>query len=180
MRAEGNRQGRRERQVSLRPMKRVLVAVGLVGAGLYFTGLAVAFARHWPYRRSFTWKVAAPLEVSGAWQHAIARHGEARDTRSDADDPAWVREYRARLATRKLTFHFSGTPLRDVIVYMTDETDIHFEVSPRVDLSARLDLRLKEVVAQTALAIILNECRLVALYEHGVIFIEPDDSFRSP
>ncbi len=95
-------------------------------------------------------------------------------------EPAWVTECKKRLATQKVTFNFSATPFSEVVQFLQDFTNLNVTVHKSVDTEAtKLDLRLRDVVAGDALAIICEQVGLEVSYRNETLQLRPKRP-RSP
>src|SRR5581483_9598842 len=88
----------------------------------------------------------------------VQRRGIGLQAGNGPTEPAWVTAYKQKLATQKLTFNFNATPFNEVVDFLRDFTGINIIVSKAIDgEQVKLDLRLKDVIAQNAIDIILNQ-----------------------
>ncbi|MDC3379178.1 hypothetical protein OAX78_02740, partial [Planctomycetota bacterium] len=90
--------------------------------------------------------------------------------------PDWPEEFRQILASRKVTLNFPGTPLTDVISFLQDITGLNIVVSPQVPTEGEdrsVNLRLRDIVLNDALRMILEQTNLAMVFEHESIVIVP-------
>ncbi|MEZ0230277.1 MAG: hypothetical protein ACAI25_16765, partial [Planctomycetota bacterium] len=87
-------------------------------------------------------------------------------------EPTWVHEYKKRLATQRLTFNFSATPLSEAVQFFQDFTSLNVAVDKVVDTEAtKLDLVLRGVLAEEALAAVCSAAGLEARFKNEAIYL---------
>jgi len=91
------------------------------------------------------------------------------------EEPYWIRNYRKILRERKVTLNFPDVPLQDVILFLQDITGLNFVIGPNVDAAERrISLRLKDIVLENALKIILEQTKLAYIFDReSIIIAEP-------
>jgi type II secretory pathway component GspD/PulD (secretin) len=91
------------------------------------------------------------------------------------DEPFWVKNYKKILRERKVTLNFPDVPLQDVILFLQDITGLNFVIAQGVDATERrISLRLKDIVLENALKIILEQTKLSYIFDkESIIIAEP-------
>lgn len=114
------------------------------------------------------------IEFPRNWQERTAdRHaGIATDI---TEEPFWVRNYKKILRERKITINFPETPLQDVILFLQDITGLNFVIAQGVDATERkISIKLKDIVLENALKIILEQTKLTYIFDReSIIISEP-------
>ncbi|MEZ0227682.1 MAG: hypothetical protein ACAI25_03600 [Planctomycetota bacterium] len=113
------------------------------------------------------------------WTEKVLRRKEGIRGSAGTDEPAWVSEYKKKLATQKLTFNFAATPFSEVVQFLQDFTGLNITVSKAIDTEqVKLDLRLRDVIAQNALDIILNQTGFAMTFRNETLMITPKDEAK--
>ena len=91
------------------------------------------------------------------------------------EEPFWVKNYRKILRERRVTLNFPDVPLQDVILFLQDITGLNFVIAQGVDATEkRISLRLKDIVLENALRIILEQTKLTYIFDReSIIICEP-------
>ena len=111
------------------------------------------------------------------WDKIRQRAGGIAEARSE--EPAWIRDYRQILASRKVTLNFPDTPFGEVINFLQDITGLNITVSPTVDAEdITVSLRLREIPLKDALKIILEQTELAMTFQNETLMITPPDEAR--
>ncbi len=100
------------------------------------------------------------------------RPGIAQDI---TDEPFWVKNYKKILRERKITLNFPESPLQDVILFLQDITGLNFVIAQGIDATERkISLRLKDILIENALKIILEQTKLTYVFDReSIIITEP-------
>ncbi|HZV01991.1 MAG TPA: hypothetical protein VFF73_35110 [Planctomycetota bacterium] len=113
------------------------------------------------------------------WREKVQRRGIGLQSGNGPTEPAWVTAYKQKLATQKLTFNFNATPFNEVVDFLRDFTGINIIVSKAIDgEQVKLDLRLKDVIAQNAIDIILNQTGFAMSFKNEALMITPKEEAK--
>jgi type II secretory pathway component GspD/PulD (secretin) len=97
----------------------------------------------------------------------------------ESREPDWVREYRQILASRKVTLNFPDTPFAEVVGFLQDITGLNITVASSVDTEeTTVSLRLRDVLLQDALKIILEQTELAMTFKDQTLMITQPDEAR--
>jgi Flp pilus assembly secretin CpaC/tetratricopeptide (TPR) repeat protein len=111
------------------------------------------------------------------WAKIRSRSGGIAESRSE--EPAWIRDYRQILSSRKVTLNFPDTPFGEVINFLQDITGLNITVSPTVDTEdITVSLRLREIPLKDALKIVLEQTELAMTFQNETLMITPPDEAR--
>ncbi|MBX3468099.1 MAG: hypothetical protein KF878_14600 [Planctomycetes bacterium] len=123
-----------------------------------------------PEAQTLRVEVHALDEVLPALAALPAAPGEASDA-----EPAWLTEYRAALASRRVTLNFPGTSLADVVAFMQGITGRNVVVGPGVDPDAlQVSLRVRSMVLDDALRLVAGQAGLVVgLRDEAIVLGAP-------
>ncbi len=113
------------------------------------------------------------------WREKVQRRGVGIQGGQGAEEPAWITDYKKKLQNQHLTFNFAATPFSEVVQFLQDFTGLNITVSKAIDQDqVKLDLRLRDVVAQNALDIILNQTGFAMSFKNETLMITPKDEAK--
>jgi type II secretory pathway component GspD/PulD (secretin) len=108
----------------------------------------------------------------------VSRRDQGIAQRS-TDEAQWIQDYRKKLATQKLTFNFTATPFNEVVEFLQSFTGLNITVSKAIDGDqVKLDLRLRDVIAQNALDIILQQTGFAISFKNETLMITPKEEAK--
>ncbi|MBL4843957.1 MAG: hypothetical protein JKY65_00405 [Planctomycetes bacterium] len=92
---------------------------------------------------------------------------------AEAQEPAWIKTYQDLLASRKVTLNFAETPLSDVVSFLQDITGLNITIGSGVNAEETIvSIRLREVLLEDALRLILEQADLGMSYRNQTLLIE--------
>jgi hypothetical protein len=95
---------------------------------------------------------------------------------SSGQVPEWVNEYERVLSSRTVTLNFPETPLVEVIAFLQDITGLNILIAPSVNTAQHsVSLRLREILLEDALTIILDQVGLARRFQSEALIIIPRD-----
>jgi type II secretory pathway component GspD/PulD (secretin) len=108
---------------------------------------------------------------------ALAVPTLAQDKKPDAK-PDPNAEVKTRLESKKLSFTFEDTPLRDAFWFVNDIAEVTVVIDPaaaKAVADAKVTLKSKDITAQNALDLLVDAPKLAHRVWHGVVLITKKD-----
>lgn len=115
-----------------------------------------------------------PIRFPDDWQERTRFRRPGIATAAE-EEPFWVRNYKKILKERKVSLTFPDVPLKDVVIFLQDVTGLNFVIGQGIDPEEKkVSLRLKDIVLENALKIILDQTKLIYIFDkESIIITEP-------
>ncbi len=100
---------------------------------------------------------------------------------ADVEDsePQWVRDYKQILSSRTVTLNFPDTPFAEVVSFLQDITGLNITIGASVDPEeTTVQLRLREILLEDALKIILEQTGLAMAFRNETLLITQPEEAR--
>ena len=112
------------------------------------------------------------------WKEVVQKRTVGIQEEEDRE-PEWVKEYRQILASRTVTLNFPDTPFAEVVSFLQDITGLNITIGASVDAEEKtVRLRLRDILLQDAMKIILEQTGLAMTYANETLLITQPEEAR--